>query len=162
VQGSAQHAALGVIVAGLALAALAAQRSVPPSAAPVSVFARPTAPRPGLRALRDGERLDVNRASTDELTLIPGIGPKLAARIVEERSRRGGFERLEDLRSVRGLGPKVWQRVEPFVEVGAGGQMSNRNDNVTPACKYTGSSSIAENKTTGFTCMPNVSSREIK
>jgi competence protein ComEA len=123
VQGSAQHAALGLIVAGLALAALAAQRSVPPPAAPVAIFPQSHAAKPELRALRDGQRLDVNRASVDELTLIPGIGPKLAARIVEERSRRGGFERLEDLRTVRGLGPKVWLRVEPFVHVGQG---SNR------------------------------------
>jgi competence ComEA-like helix-hairpin-helix protein len=117
VQGSAQHAALGLIVAGLALAALAAQRSVPPPAAPIAVFPQSRVVKPELRALRDGQRLDVNRASVDELTLIPGIGPKLAARIVEARSRRGRFERLEDLRTVRGLGPKVWLRVEPFVRV---------------------------------------------
>jgi competence ComEA-like helix-hairpin-helix protein len=159
VQGSAQHAALGLIVAGLALAALAAQRTVPPPAAPVAVFPRPTTPKPELRALRDGQRLDINRASAEELTLIPGVGPKLAARIVEERSRRGRFERLEDLRAVRGLGPKVWLRVEPFVEVD---QVSNRKDNVTPACRYTGSSSIAVNKTTGFTCTPTVSSRDTR
>jgi competence protein ComEA len=159
VQGSAQHAALGVIVAGLALAALAAQRAVPPAAAPVSVFPQRPAPKPELRALRDGERLDVNRASADELTLIPGIGPKLAARIVEERSRRGRFERLEDLRSVRGLGAKVWARVEPFVEVR---QVSNKKESVTPACRYTGSSSSAESRNTGFTCMPNAISREIR
>ncbi len=119
-QGSAQHAALGLLVAALAIAALAAQRSVQPPAAPVSVFPHVRAAKPELRALRDGERLDVNRASVDELTLIPGVGPKLAARILEERSRRGRFERLEDLRAVRGLGPKVWLRVEPFVRVDQG------------------------------------------
>lgn len=110
-------------MAGLALAALAAQRSVPPPAVPVAVFPAARAAKPELRALRDGERIDVNRATADELTLIPGVGPKLAARIVEERNRRGGFERLEDLRAVHGLGPKVWLRVEPFVRVD---QVSNR------------------------------------
>jgi competence protein ComEA len=124
VQGSAPHAALGLIVAGLALAALAAQRAVPPAAPPVAVFAgQPAAAKPELRALRDGQRLDVNRASADELTLIPGIGPKLAQRIVDERARRGGFTNLTELRSVRGLGPKIWLRVEPFVELG---HVSNR------------------------------------
>lgn len=102
---------------GLALAALAAQRAVPPLATPVAVFPEARAAKSELRALRDGQRLDVNRAGVDELTLIPGIGPKLAERIVEERARRGRFERLEDLRAVRGLGPKVWLRVEPFVRV---------------------------------------------
>jgi competence protein ComEA len=115
---------LGLIVAGLALAALAAQRAVPPDASPVAVFAQPQGPaKPELRALRDGQRLDVNRASADELTLIPGIGPKLAQRIVDERRRRGGFTSLAELRSVRGLGPKIWLRVEPFVEPG---HVSNR------------------------------------
>jgi competence protein ComEA len=124
VQGSAPHAALGLIVAGLALAALAAQRGVPPDASPVAVFAgQPSAAKPQLRALRDGQRLDVNRASADELTLIPGIGPKLAQRIVDERTRRGGFTNLTELRSVRGLGPKIWLRVAPFVELG---HVSNR------------------------------------
>ncbi|HET6332878.1 MAG TPA: helix-hairpin-helix domain-containing protein [Polyangiales bacterium] len=120
-QGSAPHAALGLIVAGLALAALAAQRSVPPEAPPVPVFAaQASAAKPELRALRDGQRLDINRASAEELTLIPGIGPKLAERIVAARARRGQFESLAELRAVRGLGPKIWLRVEPFVELGHG------------------------------------------
>jgi competence protein ComEA len=111
---------LGLIVAGLALAALAAQRSVPPEAPPVPVFAAQSSLKPELRALRDGQRLDINRASAEELTLIPGIGPKLAERIVEVRARRGRFESLAELRAVRGLGPKIWLRVEPFVELGHG------------------------------------------
>jgi competence protein ComEA len=103
---------------------LAAQRAVPPDAPPVAVFAvQPSAAKPELRALRDGQRLDVNRASADELTLIPGIGPKLAQRIVDERGQRGGFTNLAELRGVRGLGPKIWLRVEPFVELG---HVSNR------------------------------------
>ncbi len=63
--------------------------------------------------------MDLNRASAAELTLIPGVGPKLAERIVAERTRRGGFAELEELRAVRGIGPKTWERVRPFVEVRA-------------------------------------------
>jgi competence protein ComEA len=107
-----------LIVAGLALAALAAQRSVPPTPPPMAAFAPAvTPPKPELRALRDGGRLDLNRATAEELTLIPGIGPKLAQRIIEERARRGGFARVEDVRAVRGVGPKVWLRVEPFLQL---------------------------------------------
>lgn len=122
-QGSAPHAALGLIVAGLALAALAAQRAAPPVGPPLAVFAATHAVKPELRALRDGQRLNVNRASADELALIPGIGPKLAQRIVEERARRSGFTDLSQLRAVRGLGPKLWLRVEPFVSLD---QVSNK------------------------------------
>jgi competence ComEA-like helix-hairpin-helix protein len=115
---------MGLIVAGLALAAFAAQRAVPPETAPVAVFAaQPSGAKPELRALRDGQRLDVNRASAEDLTLIPGVGPKLAQRIVAERARQGQFTSLSQLRAVRGLGPKIWLRVEPFVELGHG---SNR------------------------------------
>ena len=78
---------------------------------------RHPAPAPELRALRDGQRLDLNHASIDELTLIPGIGPKLAGRIVTERAARGGYARLEDVRDVRGVGPKTWERMRPFVEL---------------------------------------------
>lgn len=123
VQGSAPHAALGVIVAGLALAALAAQRVVPPVGPPVAVFAPVHTSKPELRALRDGQRLDLNRASAEELALIPGIGPKLAERIVLERTRRSGFTDLAQLRAVRGVGPKVWLRIEPFVALD---QVSNK------------------------------------
>jgi competence protein ComEA len=123
VHGSAPHAALGLIVAGLALAALAAQRVVPPVGPPIAVFAPVYAPRSQLRALRDGQRLDLNRASADELALIPGIGPKLAERIVAERRRRNGFSDLAQLRAVRGVGPKVWLRIEPFVALD---QVSNK------------------------------------
>ena len=114
--GSASQAALGWIVAALAVAALAAKRedSAPPSGPP---------PRPAvsatreLRALRDGQRLDLNRATTEELALLPGIGSKLAERIVVERTRRGGFARVEDVDDVRGVGPKTCERLRAFVEI---------------------------------------------
>lgn len=118
--GSATHAALGLIVAGLALAALAMQREIPAESQRPAAPVQASAAKPQLRALRDGEPLDVNRANIEELTLIPGIGPKLAARIVEERTRRGGFQSLAELQSVRGLGPKLWLRVEPFVQLTQG------------------------------------------
>jgi competence protein ComEA len=114
---------LGLIVAGLALAALAAQREAPPGGPPIAVFAPDHAPKPELRALRDGQRLELNRASAEELALIPGIGPKLAQRIVDERTRRNGFTDLAQLRAVRGVGPKVWLRIEPFIALD---QVSNK------------------------------------
>jgi competence ComEA-like helix-hairpin-helix protein len=133
--GSATQAALGCIVAALAVAALAAQRrdSAPPDRPPVL---QPAAAMREVRALRDGQRLDLNRASAEELALIPGIGPKLADRIVLERSRRGGFARVEDLQEVRGVGPKTWRRIQPFVALRAGDQnRSIRYDADRPALK---------------------------
>ena len=54
----------------------------------------------------DPRPLDLNEASAEQLARLPGVGPGLARRIVEERQRRGRFEGPEGLRSVLGLGPR--------------------------------------------------------
>jgi competence protein ComEA len=107
-----------LIVAALAVVGLARTRPAP---APVLERARPLQlPAAGaLRALREGEALDLNRASAADLQLLPGVGPKLAARIVEERTRRGSYARLADLLAVRGIGAATLARLEPFVKVDA-------------------------------------------
>jgi competence protein ComEA len=61
--------------------------------------------------------LDLNRASAEELQALPGIGPVLAQRVVEYRSSAGGFRRVEDLRQVKGIGAKKYDRVRTLVSV---------------------------------------------
>ena len=65
-----------------------------------------------------GFPLDLNRATAADLELLEGIGPKRAAAIVRERSRRP-FASVDDLVRVSGIGPKTVDRVRPFVVVGA-------------------------------------------
>jgi competence protein ComEA len=65
-------------------------------------------------------RIDLNRASHAELMQVPGIGPRLAERIVAERDARGRFNRVEDLRSVNGIGDATLNRLRPWVVVEAG------------------------------------------
>lgn len=50
-------------------------------------------------------RIHLNRAQAAELTLIPGIGPRLAEAIVQHREKEGPFRRIGDLEKVGGLGP---------------------------------------------------------
>jgi competence protein ComEA len=57
-------------------------------------------------------RIDVNRAQIKELEQITGIGPVLAARIVDTRRRLGRFRGPEDLLRVPGIGPAILQRME--------------------------------------------------
>lgn len=64
------------------------------------------------------EKIDLNRASLAELDALPGIGPVLAARIVEHRRRHGPFRRADDLLAVPGIGPALFARLEPRVTVG--------------------------------------------
>jgi competence protein ComEA len=62
--------------------------------------------------------VDVNAAGGDELALLPGIGPSIARRIVEDRLERGPYASADDLRRVKGIGPTLVERVRPFVTAG--------------------------------------------
>jgi competence protein ComEA len=60
-------------------------------------------------------KIDVNRADWPELALMPNIGEQLAKRIVADRSERGAFHDLAELRRVRGIGPKTLESMKPFL-----------------------------------------------
>jgi competence ComEA-like helix-hairpin-helix protein len=68
-------------------------------------------------AIRSGLtfQLDVNRADWVEFALMPGIGEKLAQRIVTYRSERGPFGAKADLLQVPGIGPKKLAAIEPYL-----------------------------------------------
>jgi competence ComEA-like helix-hairpin-helix protein len=65
-------------------------------------------------------RLRINEASRSDLEGLPGIGPALAQRILDERSRSGPFRRPEDLLRVRGIGPKKLKELAARVDWGGG------------------------------------------
>ena len=60
-------------------------------------------------------QIDINEANWPEFSLLPGVGESLARRIVESRSAEGRFADVEDLRRVRGIGPKTLERIKPFL-----------------------------------------------
>jgi competence ComEA-like helix-hairpin-helix protein len=60
-------------------------------------------------------RIDPNRASAPELERLPGIGPALAGRIVEDRDRRGAFSSPEALLRVPGIGPRILERIRAYL-----------------------------------------------
>ena len=79
--------------------------------------ARP--PRPDTDpAARKPVRIDLNRASREELERLPGIGPVMAQRILTLRENAGRFRELEELRSVQGIGPATIERLRPLVIIG--------------------------------------------
>jgi competence protein ComEA len=69
----------------------------------------------GARRLALGLPIDVNLAQPADLEALPGIGPVLAARIVAERNRGGPFATVDELRRVRGIGPKTLGRIRTLV-----------------------------------------------
>jgi len=64
-----------------------------------------------------GAALQLNSATAAELERLPGIGPALAQRIVDERERLGGFRSVDDLLAVRGIGPSTLARLRTLVVV---------------------------------------------
>ncbi|HEY0303592.1 MAG TPA: helix-hairpin-helix domain-containing protein [Longimicrobiales bacterium] len=63
------------------------------------------------------EPLNLNRATAAELDALPGISPAVAGRIVEYRTSRGSFSSVEQLDSVKGIGPKLLEKVRPLVKL---------------------------------------------
>ena len=64
--------------------------------------------------------LDINQASAEDFAALPGVGPKLAGQIVAYREKHGPFRRVEDLLAIRGIGPKKWKAIRPYLRVGTG------------------------------------------
>jgi competence ComEA-like helix-hairpin-helix protein len=60
-------------------------------------------------------KLSVNDATREELERLPGIGPALAARVVEHRERYGPFRRAEHLLLVRGISERRFLQLRPYV-----------------------------------------------
>ncbi|MFO0832790.1 MAG: DUF655 domain-containing protein [Phycisphaerales bacterium] len=59
-------------------------------------------------------RININSASKAELELLPGVGPALADRIIEARSKKR-FANLTDVDKVRGIGPKMLEKLRDRV-----------------------------------------------
>jgi len=70
---------------------------------------------PGHVRLALGVPIPLNRASVADLDALPGVGPGLAVRLVEQRARLGGFTRLEQLDDVKGLSPKKLETLRGLV-----------------------------------------------
>ena len=68
-------------------------------------------------AAQDTFRFNLNEASWEALTLIPGIGEGTARKIVLYRLKHGKFKRLEDIMKIKGIGRKTYERLKPYVYV---------------------------------------------
>ena len=63
---------------------------------------------------------DINKADTSAFIALPGIGSKLAARIVLFRERLGGFYNVQQIREVYGLQDSVYAKILPFLKCAPG------------------------------------------
>jgi comEA protein len=64
--------------------------------------------------------VELNTASMQDLTKLPGIGPVRAQAILDLRTRMGGFKKVDDIMRVKGIGRKTFRKLEPMLRVQAG------------------------------------------
>ncbi len=62
-------------------------------------------------------KIDINKATADELTEIKGIGTELASRIVSYRETNGPFKSINDLTKVKGIGEKKLEKIKDQIVV---------------------------------------------
>jgi competence protein ComEA len=86
-----------------------AARPAPLHGASSSAGSTAASPDPSL-----GRRININTASVAELEVLPGIGPALARRIVDDRTASGPFASLDHLDRVKGIGPRTIEKLRPL------------------------------------------------
>lgn len=62
--------------------------------------------------------ININTASAEDLSLLPGIGPTLAERIVAYRQTAGNFQSIEDLLNVKGIGNTIFSGISKYITTG--------------------------------------------
>jgi competence protein ComEA len=62
--------------------------------------------------------IDINSASEAELDKLPGVGPAKAKAIIEDRQKNGPFKSADDLKRVKGIGDKTFDKLKSEITVG--------------------------------------------
>jgi competence protein ComEA len=62
-------------------------------------------------------KIDINKASIEDLAELKGIGQQYAARIVQYREQHGPFAKVEDIQKVQGIGPKTLEAIKDSLSV---------------------------------------------
>jgi competence protein ComEA len=80
------------------------------------VFAQPVADKAKMEQMKM-KKININTASLEELTALPGVGSKKAAAIIEYRKQFGKFTSLEQIAEVKGVGKKMLEKMEDQVSL---------------------------------------------
>ncbi len=110
---------MALVAGGLCLSSLQTLAQTPGDGKAQTVQS-PKAPKASAgrkaKALPEG-KVDLNTASAEQLATLPKVGPKMAQRIVDYRTAHKGFKTIEELRNVKGIGPKVLEGLRPHVSL---------------------------------------------
>lgn len=61
--------------------------------------------------------IDLNTATLSELDSLPGIGPVYAQRIIDYRNSQGGFKSIEEVKKVKGIGDKTFEKFKDRITI---------------------------------------------
>lgn len=78
----------------------------------LAVPAQPAKKKPPLHPV------NLNTATASELQQVPGIGPSTADKILKMRKAYGPFKSVDDLRAIKGIGPKRMAKMRKYLTVG--------------------------------------------
>ena len=65
--------------------------------------------------LKEYQLISINSASINELCTLPGIGESTAVKIIEYRNNYGGFNSLEELKNISGIGEKKYEKIKELI-----------------------------------------------
>ncbi len=67
--------------------------------------------------IQDGQLVNINEASLEELQTLKGIGPAMSERILQYREENGGFHSIEEIKNVKGIGDAKFNAIKDFISV---------------------------------------------
>ncbi len=71
----------------------------------------------GLASAEENAKVNINTATAEELSTLEGIGEMKAKSIIEFRGNHGHFTKIEDLKNVKGIGDKIFEKIKDQITV---------------------------------------------
>jgi len=63
------------------------------------------------------KKVNINKATEEQLQALSGIGPSIAKEIVQYRDKNGKFKSIEDIKNVTGVGDKKYEKIKENIEI---------------------------------------------
>lgn len=76
-----------------------------------------SSPQTSSKTVVPSGRVNLNSASATELDTLPGIGAAYAQRIIEYRQSHGGFKDISELKNIKGIGDKTYEKLKDLVTI---------------------------------------------
>jgi competence protein ComEA len=97
------------------------QQTTPATAQPTGLKKEQAAPLTSTArasgSLTAGQKININKATAEELDRLPGIGPAKAKAIIDYRNQNGDFKTIEDIQKVKGIKAGTFSQVKDFIKV---------------------------------------------